>query len=709
MLAIWLSYARSQAKYGTIEEARVSFRRIQNQQLGVRDARFYLAVAEVEQNNNLAIALQALKIGIDQKAEPLEKLKSALLHLENRQSSDPSCRAGEVLLDDSSLSTEKKLNIGAGFPIRIPPLQPVSNHSQRKRNEQTDMSPKCLKTETVAIVNSPLAHNEILTNTADSNIVELSSQKRGTYSSLAIDMNDSVLAGPHNQVSNVGRLKRSSSELGYVNLHPNEPQKASQHMNNKKKKGFQQALFEHHQPMKQAAISTASDALPRDVLLINSKAVVSSTSDKKDRVLYSQLLSEADEVREIGKKRRVDLLSKTPRLAKVGINGKAQRVDQAKTSFQSSNQHVDLSMASKPSQSPTEEGDKSIQQTVPKVSTVPKVAKMDLSYILNWDPDARRCNSQNETELNLASGVSENKPSVEKIDEEPSRAGFSTTSSVSTCSSSLNSAPPSPSRCTQEGQPENKVRIDRSSRPDTAALIAKANPEFLPLVTESNILRVNGKPFLKLNVIGSGGSCKVYRALSKDCSVVAIKRVKIDGIDLKTVDGYANEIALLKRLRCNPAIIEMIDSEVDLARKSIFLVLELGEIDLNQAIQQQVGRGGSNASGSRLNMNFIRLTWQQMLQAVHCIHEERIIHGDLKPANFLFVRGVLKLIDFGIAKAIQSEDTTNIYRDDSIIGTLNYLSPEAIQNTGSDKNSNRMKIGRVSRLFPALVEILTVC
>lgn len=56
---------------------------------------------------------------------------------------------------------------------------------------------------------------------------------------------------------------------------------------------------------------------------------------------------------------------------------------------------------------------------------------------------------------------------------------------------------------------------------------------------------------------------------------------------------------------------------------------------------------------------------QQILQAVNTIHEERIVHSDLKPANFLLVRGSLKLIDFGIAKAIMS-DTTNIQRDSQV-------------------------------------------
>ena len=47
------------------------------------------------------------------------------------------------------------------------------------------------------------------------------------------------------------------------------------------------------------------------------------------------------------------------------------------------------------------------------------------------------------------------------------------------------------------------------------------------------------------------------------------------------------------------------------------------------------------------------------------IHEEKIVHSDLKPANFVLVRGQLKLIDFGIANAI-ANDTTNIQRDHQV-------------------------------------------
>lgn len=59
------------------------------------------------------------------------------------------------------------------------------------------------------------------------------------------------------------------------------------------------------------------------------------------------------------------------------------------------------------------------------------------------------------------------------------------------------------------------------------------------------------------------------------------------------------------------------------------------------------------------------LVLQNMLEAVHTIHGERIVHSDLKPANFMLVQGQLKLIDFGIARAIQN-DTTNIMRDTQV-------------------------------------------
>lgn len=305
-----------------------------------------------------------------------------------------------------------------------------------------------------------------------------------------------------------------------------------------------------------------------------------------------------------------------------------------------------------------------------------KITKMDLSYMWAWDPDKPRKEGKNpeRTHEHLPSST----PGFDCLSGDSSNSG----------SQALGAAKP------VENTKVSDVNLSESKEEESKGK-GQTNCDFLPLVKESNMIRVNNVPYAKLGVIGRGGSCKVYRVLSTNCNVLAIKKVKLDGMDKKAIDGYSNEIALLRRLRGNPAIIQMFDSQVDLERKSILLTMELGEVDLNHVLQQQEIAMAAKRDHRQLNLNFIRLTWQQMLTAVHSIHEERIIHGDLKPANFLFVRGALKLIDFGIAKAIQSDDTTNIYRE-SQIGTLNYMSPEAILDTGSSSGGLQMKLGRVS-------------
>jgi len=65
-----------------------------------------------------------------------------------------------------------------------------------------------------------------------------------------------------------------------------------------------------------------------------------------------------------------------------------------------------------------------------------------------------------------------------------------------------------------------------------------------------------------------------------------------------------------------------------------------------------------------------------------------IVHSDLKPANFILAGGIVKLIDFGIAKTIQPDRTS--ITCDQIVGTFSYMSPEAISdlNGGADLFGN---------------------
>jgi tRNA A-37 threonylcarbamoyl transferase component Bud32 len=181
------------------------------------------------------------------------------------------------------------------------------------------------------------------------------------------------------------------------------------------------------------------------------------------------------------------------------------------------------------------------------------------------------------------------------------------------------------------------------------------------MITE--LVKVNGVSYSRLELIGKGGSSKVYKMMNMQGKIFAMKKVELDGADESMILGYINEITLLNRLKECDSIIKLYDSEIDYTSRCITMVMEYGEIDLAKLLHRQQGKA--------INENFIRLYWQQMLEAVHAIHEERIVHSDLKPANFLIVEGSLKLIDFGIAKAIQN-DTTNIVRENQV--RMNYIS-----------------------------------
>jgi len=272
-------------------------------------------------------------------------------------------------------------------------------------------------------------------------------------------------------------------------------------------------------------------------------------------------------------------------------------------------------------------------------------------------------------------------------------------------------------------------RTNASSSSTSSSTVSSTSAGILS--DPSRMIELNGRHYIRLNVLGKGGSSSVYRIIGADDGhVYAYKRVEVkDCEDVDAVfDNYANEIALLRKLsaaasevgvhgQSQSRIIELIDCEVRKDRNYIAMVLEAGDIDLAKVLTQKNTRSNaaiSNGSGttntgangvpqSLLDPFFARMVWREMLEAVDHIHTHRIVHGDLKPANFVFVKGHLKLIDFGIAKSF-STDTTNIYRE-SQIGTINYMAPEAIAPMTAEEcedcgdGGQKMRLGRASDIW----------
>nr|KAF6363867.1 TTK protein kinase [Pipistrellus kuhlii] len=170
----------------------------------------------------------------------------------------------------------------------------------------------------------------------------------------------------------------------------------------------------------------------------------------------------------------------------------------------------------------------------------------------------------------------------------------------------------------------------------------------------SDYISVKGKIYSILKQIGCGGSSKVFQVLSEKKQIHAIKYVNLEEADHQTVESYRNEIAYLNKLQQHSdKIIRLYDYEI--TDQYIYMVMECGNIDLNSWLKKK----------KCIDPWERKSYWKNMLEAVNTIHQHGIVHSDLKPANFLIVDGMLKLIDFGIANQMQP-DTTSIVKDSQI-------------------------------------------
>ncbi|KAF3928324.1 hypothetical protein AA313_de0209791 [Arthrobotrys entomopaga] len=192
---------------------------------------------------------------------------------------------------------------------------------------------------------------------------------------------------------------------------------------------------------------------------------------------------------------------------------------------------------------------------------------------------------------------------------------------------------------------------------------------------------VNGRQYLRLDQIGRGGSAKVYKVMADDFKMLAMKRVALEKQDEATIRGFKGEIDLLRKLQNVERVVRLHDYEINDERSTLTVLLECGESDLNRIISSR-----HQSDDSVLDVSFVRHYWKEMLECVDAVHAKSIVHSDLKPANFLLVQGRLKLIDFGIANAIQ-DDTVNVHREHQV-GTVSYMAPETIVDYNSGKTTS---------------------
>lgn len=199
-----------------------------------------------------------------------------------------------------------------------------------------------------------------------------------------------------------------------------------------------------------------------------------------------------------------------------------------------------------------------------------------------------------------------------------------------------------------------------------------------------------------LELIGEGGFGKVYLAeharMGRRCALKIINPSLRNDAD--AVGRFSREAANASRIN-HPNIATVYDfGESD--GGLIYLVMEYvdGETLADVLSRERPLTPERAAEIAR-----------QVCDALIAAHGLGIVHRDLKPQNILVTKAhdgseLVKVVDFGIAKAIQGEQQ-NITRAGLVIGTLEYMSPEQLMGTDVDGRSDIFSLGCV------LYEMLT--
>ena len=164
--------------------------------------------------------------------------------------------------------------------------------------------------------------------------------------------------------------------------------------------------------------------------------------------------------------------------------------------------------------------------------------------------------------------------------------------------------------------------------------------------------------------IGRGGYATVFQALNTETGdFVAIKRVSLQNIDQDDLNSIEHEISLLKKLH-NPNIVKYIDTIK--TQDYLHIVLEYMENGSLANVMKKFGQ---------LDEGLIAIYIRQVLHGLAYLHEQGVMHRDIKGANILITKdGQVKLADFGVAMNFSDSDGSN-----SVVGTPYWMAPEIIE------------------------------
>ncbi len=209
-------------------------------------------------------------------------------------------------------------------------------------------------------------------------------------------------------------------------------------------------------------------------------------------------------------------------------------------------------------------------------------------------------------------------------------------------------------------------------------------------------------PYELKEVLGEGGMGVVYRAEQRSPvkRSVALKILKLGMNSEEILTRFEAERQSLAQLE-HPNIARVYDAGTTADHRPFFVM----EYVQGQAIT-------TYCDTHRLNCRQRIELFIKLCRGVQYAHQKGIIHRDIKPMNILVVEhdGIAqpKVIDFGVAKALQQEltATTAFTQHGQLIGTPEYMSPEQAEAAPVDTRTDVYSLGAV--LYELLVGVLPI-
>ncbi|WP_411075401.1 protein kinase domain-containing protein [Streptomyces sp. cmx-4-7] len=202
---------------------------------------------------------------------------------------------------------------------------------------------------------------------------------------------------------------------------------------------------------------------------------------------------------------------------------------------------------------------------------------------------------------------------------------------------------------------------------------------------------VAGGRYQLRDLLGEGGMASVY--LAYDTALdrqVAIKTLHTElGREQSFRERFRREAQAVAKLS-HTNIVSVFDTGEDTLDGAVmpYIVMEYVEGEpLGSVLAADVRQYGAMPADKALRVT------ADVLAALEVSHEMGLVHRDIKPGNVMTTRrGVVKVMDFGIARAMQS-GVTSMTQTGMVVGTPQYLSPEQALGRAVDARSDLYSVG----------------